>query len=398
MTGKKKFPYWLAVEESKTVRFADLAHMMAKAMHPSEDVVMDYAAARINLEKELLQAVRDGLLRVRNRAGLGLHTFPHGDALQRAVLIPDTDLEPFLNARGIELRLTPHGSGPEYWTLENAAAAMQEQLNWHDGKRAEFQDQLQAAAQGGHLAILDPRTCLPIDSPKARTYWELVTPAGVNAWLEKLTAPYRWNPAPALLNILKLSPRDHKPWETLQPAYEWAKGIYMYQQAAREIADAEGWSDDKLDALLERMIAAIHARELLTRDRKTGLRCSENKLEFHSVVSVSDVNEWLHRKGAMYQWTPVAKAAQPKEPDETTVDWMEAAQQRAIEYIKEMKARDLYPNQATIADKVASEFRESGRVGKDGKPLSGAYIKRHALKGISSAIAKQLSTTKSQSK
>lgn len=189
----KKFPYWLAVEGSKTVSFADLPHMMAKAMHPSDDEVMDYAAARINLENELPQAVRDGLLRVRNPAGLGMHTLPLGNALQRAVMLPAIDLAPFLNERGIELRLTPHGSGPDYWTLENAAAAMQEQLNWHDGTRAKFQDQLQAAAQSGNLAIRDPRTCLAIESPNAHTYWELVTPADVNAWLEKLGAPYRWS-------------------------------------------------------------------------------------------------------------------------------------------------------------------------------------------------------------
>ena len=189
--------------------FADLPHMMAKAMHPDDDEVMAYAAARINLENELPQAVRNGLLRVRNPAGLGLHTYPHGNALQRAVLIPDTDLEPFLNERGIELRLTPHGSGPEYWTLENAAAAIQEQLNWHDGTRAEFQDQLQAAAQNRSLAIRDPRTCLPIDSPNPRTYWELVTPADVNAWLEKLTAPYRWNPAPSPIAPASRSAQDN---------------------------------------------------------------------------------------------------------------------------------------------------------------------------------------------
>ena len=94
-------------------------------MHP--DGEMAYGAARLNLENELTQAVSDGLLTVRNRYGLGIHTFPHGDALQRAVLIPD-DLKPFLNARGIELRVTPHDDRPNYRTLENTAAAMQEQI------------------------------------------------------------------------------------------------------------------------------------------------------------------------------------------------------------------------------------------------------------------------------
>ena len=191
--NNKTLPYWLAVEESKTVRFSELAHMMAKAMHPGDDELMSYAAARINLETELKQAVKDGVLTVRNAAGLGRHAFPHGDALQRAVLIPSLDLGPFLNARGIELRLTPHGSGPDYWTLENAAAALQAQEGWHGGTRAEFLDQLEEAAQSGQLVVRDPRTCLPVKSPQARTFWELVTPADVNAWLEKQAAPYRWN-------------------------------------------------------------------------------------------------------------------------------------------------------------------------------------------------------------
>lgn len=129
--------------------------------------------------------MQDGTLIVRNPAGMGRHTLPMGHALQRAVMLPEIDLESFLNARGIELRLTPHGSGPDYWTLENAAAALQKQLNWHYGTRAELQDQLQQAAASGALVILDPHTCLPTRSEQVRTCWELVTPESVNIWLEK---------------------------------------------------------------------------------------------------------------------------------------------------------------------------------------------------------------------
>ena len=123
----KKYEHSLVVVDGQSVQFSDLPHMMAIAMHP--DGEMAYGAARLNLENELTQAVSDGLLTVRNRYGLGIHTFPHGDALQRAVLIPD-DLKPFLNARGIELRITPLGNGPDHQTLENTAAAMQEQIQY----------------------------------------------------------------------------------------------------------------------------------------------------------------------------------------------------------------------------------------------------------------------------
>jgi hypothetical protein len=79
-------------------------------------------------------------------------------------------------------------------------------------------------------------------------------------------------------------------------------------------------------------------------------------------------------------------------------EWASDAQSRAREIIKEQKSRDLYPDQIGIADQIAREFRIAGRVGSDGKPISGAYIKRHALKGISSAIGKQLSTTRREGK
>ena len=189
---EKKYLYWMAVSESEPVRFSELAHMMAKAMHPSDAELDHYGATRLNLDDDLPRAVRDGELVARNPAGMGKHTFPHGASLQSAVMLP-TDLQPFLAERGIELRLTAHGSGPNYWTLENAAIALQSQEGWHGGTRAEFLDQLQEAAQRDELTVRDPRTCLPVKSPQARTFWELVTPADVNAWLDNLVAPYRWN-------------------------------------------------------------------------------------------------------------------------------------------------------------------------------------------------------------
>ena len=68
------------------------------------------------------------------------------------------------------------------------------------------------------------------------------------------------------------------------------------------------------------------------------------------------------------------------------------ARTRAAEIIKRQHARDLYPQQIDIADEIARDFRRDGVMGVDGKPLSGAYIKRHALRGITSAKGKQLST------
>ena len=78
--------------------------------------------------------------------------------------------------------------------------------------------------------------------------------------------------------------------------------------------------------------------------------------------------------------------------------WKEQARARAYEIIKRDKAKDLYPSQLNIADEIAKQFRRDGLTGADGKPLAGAYIKRHALKGISSAQSKLVSTVMRQSK
>lgn len=72
--------------------------------------------------------------------------------------------------------------------------------------------------------------------------------------------------------------------------------------------------------------------------------------------------------------------------------WKTKARERAAEIIKSQRGKDLYPNQESLGDEIAREFRAAGIVGADGKPLSGATIKRHALKGVSSAQGKQLST------
>lgn len=93
--------------------------------------------------------------------------------------------------------------------------------------------------------------------------------------------------------------------------------------------------------------------------------------------------------------TPRADAApQAAAPEaKAAPEWQTLAQKRAREIIREYKQKGWYPPQGAIADTIASEFRRDSIMGSDGKPLSGATIKRHALKGISSAIGRQLSTS-----
>ena len=74
--------------------------------------------------------------------------------------------------------------------------------------------------------------------------------------------------------------------------------------------------------------------------------------------------------------------------------WVDRARARAKEIFADYRSRDLHPNQINVADQIAREFRSATPPvsGPSGKPLTGTYIKRHALGGISSAQSKQLST------
>jgi hypothetical protein len=188
----EKFPYWIAVEEAQFVKFADLSHMIAFALHPSDDELMAYGAARVNLDVELREAVHNGELIVRNRAGLGRHKFPEGAALLNSVVFP-RELAVFLKDRGVEVRLVPHGSGPELWTLENAAVALAEQLTLTNESRGTLLDQMMAAANEGNLIVRHPHTDLPTNDGQVRAFYEVTTPEDVNSWLESDGATYRWS-------------------------------------------------------------------------------------------------------------------------------------------------------------------------------------------------------------
>ena len=78
--------------------------------------------------------------------------------------------------------------------------------------------------------------------------------------------------------------------------------------------------------------------------------------------------------------------------------WKETARTCAYEIIKRDGAKELYPSQLDIAAEIAKQFRQDGVYGADGKALTGAYIKRHSLKGITSEHRKQISTLIRRSK
>jgi hypothetical protein len=63
-------------------------------------------------------------------------------------------------------------------------------------------------------------------------------------------------------------------------------------------------------------------------------------------------------------------------------EWISIARQYANEFIIEKAKKNSYPNQKDIGDHVAKRFRAEGINAAHGKPPTGSYIKRKALKGI----------------
>lgn len=68
--------------------------------------------------------------------------------------------------------------------------------------------------------------------------------------------------------------------------------------------------------------------------------------------------------------------------------WKDLAREEARRFIAQQRERNLYPNQVIVAETVAKLFTKHKTTGPAGLPLTAAYIKRHALKGICSGAGK----------
>lgn len=125
-----------------------------------------------------------------------------------------------------------------------------------------------------------------------------------------------------------------------------------------------------------------------------------------ATVSLPEFGAWARGLGwvlpEQFLAMSAAQAQQAPEPQAAPVvaesatggdEWKAKARARAVEIIERQRKRDLYPPLIDVADEIAREFRAGGVMGASGKPLTGSYIKRHALKGISSAQGKRVSTS-----
>ena len=130
------FRYWVELPEAEPVKFGVLPTLMARALHSD---AFAQAGAEINFEEALGKMVDAGTLKVRDPLTFGRHTFPIGEALRRAVLLPREDVGPLLASFQIGLRLTgeewplkkpqsEEGKSPplEHWKMRIQAEAADE--------------------------------------------------------------------------------------------------------------------------------------------------------------------------------------------------------------------------------------------------------------------------------
>jgi hypothetical protein len=239
------FSRWVEVPEAVPVKFGDLAFLIADALHSTEFAA---AAAAINLENELAEMVSRGTLKVRDSLTMGEHTFPIGDSLRRAVLFP-YELRPLLESRGIGLRLKPHGSGPDRWTMEYAAKAIGDQQGWHQGARDSLVARMVEGAESGALAVLDPHTDLPYRPGKVRPYYDLLNASDIDAWLERSGVSYRLRPSPTRHLPSSLIETEALPSfrADTTPAGDWKKDATLRGWAIVKEATSSSRTPSQLD-------------------------------------------------------------------------------------------------------------------------------------------------------
>lgn len=185
------------------VQFGELAHLIAIALHPFGDnatdtEIMAYGGARINLDAEILQAVKGGTLPVKDPLSLGPHTFPVGDALRRSRVMLD-DLREFVAGRGLavlfQFTVNEDGGSTTFLATQEEydakAAGKQAQrddrhkrghysmyevaevlaaANSIGGAEAFLKNRMRPAVESGALVLLDPIDGEPVTGRLCRPY------------------------------------------------------------------------------------------------------------------------------------------------------------------------------------------------------------------------------------
>lgn len=265
------------------VQFGELAHRIADALWPDagpDDNRLRHASTVTKIKAELIRAVNSGALAVKDPDTLGEHTFPIGDALNRAFVSVD-DLREFVAGRGLSVSFqfsinedggstTFRATQEEYDAMAAGKQAQGDErhkrghysmyeaaevlaaANSIGGAEAFLKNRMRPAVESGALMLLDPIDGGPVTGRLCRPYDDWVTPKAIDEWLAGAGFTYRWpvtptaTQAPPVLAASVVIHSTKKRRDSITPAIERA------QSKCKDPRDtAEVWGHMELLALDE---------------------------------------------------------------------------------------------------------------------------------------------------
>lgn len=256
--------------------------MWAATLHEGE---LPRAAAEESLWRCLNADVHSGKLVPLSALSLTPHEFPVGEALRRAVVLPES-LRPMLEQAGIELVLVEPGNGPNFWSIENAARDIGEIEGWSKRQVETLCEQMLDAAKSSALVVRHPHTELPVPPkgrPAVRTFYELVSRDDVNVWLVGVRAPFRW------LTYDQAA---------AQPRYIAGRRLWKLSEAIEVIAAMPGFGVSAT-ALRERVQGDAEKEKITLRDLAHGaeIRSDWGAIVLGWCLYAEDFNAWLEAAG-----------------------------------------------------------------------------------------------------
>lgn len=208
---------------TKHVLFGELAHLIADALWPDagpNDDHLRYAVAQTKLVAELNHAAQSGVLPVKDPISFGPHSFPMGDALNRA-LVRVEDLRAYVVDRGLSVLLQfsvdEDGGLTSFLTTQEAfdtytaekktqrderhkqghytmyeAAEVLATANAIGGAKAFLKNRMCPAFESGALRLTDPKDGGPVVGRACRPYDDWVTPEAIDEWLTGARFLFLW--------------------------------------------------------------------------------------------------------------------------------------------------------------------------------------------------------------
>ena len=94
--------------------------------------------------------------------------------------------------RALDEQLPRNLRAAHHFTLAEAAHGIAAQEGWHQGAESTLLAQMEQAVHEGQLKVIHPHTNLPYKPETVRNFYELVTPATLDAWFKNQQVTLRW--------------------------------------------------------------------------------------------------------------------------------------------------------------------------------------------------------------